>query len=64
MNSEEIDLKKIKPERSMAEMPDEEVAVINRLQFDEMQKNLGIANPLVTPSIGLEAKVILMAILP
>ena len=38
---EEIDLKKIKPERSMAEMPDEEVAVINRLQFDEMQKNLG-----------------------
>ena len=41
MNSEEIDLKKIKPERSMAEMPDEEVAVINRLQFDEMQKNLG-----------------------
>ena len=38
---EEIDMQKIKPERSMGDMPDDEVAVINRLQFDEMQKQLG-----------------------
>ena len=34
-------MKKIKPERSIGDMPDEEVAVINRLQFDEMQKQMG-----------------------
>ena len=39
---EEIDMQKIKPERSMGDMPDDEVAVINRLQFDEMQKQLGL----------------------
>jgi len=42
VNSEdEIDMQKIKPERSIGDMPDDEVAVINRLQFDEMQKQMG-----------------------
>jgi len=40
-NEEEIDMKKIQPERSMATMPEDEKSVINRLQFDEMQKQLG-----------------------
>ena len=34
-------MQKIKPERSIGDMPDDEVAVINRLQFDEMQKQMG-----------------------
>ena len=34
-------MKKIQPERSMATMPEDEKSVINRLQFDEMQKQLG-----------------------
>ena len=41
MNSDEIDMQKIKPERSIGDMPDDEVAVINRLQFDEIQKQMG-----------------------
>ena len=34
-------MKKIQPERSMATMPEDEKSVNNRLQFDEMQKQLG-----------------------
>ena len=41
MNLDEIDMQKIKPERSIGDMPDDEVAVINRLQFDEIQKQMG-----------------------
>lgn len=40
-NEEAIDMKKIHPERGMESMPADERAVINRLQFDEMQKQLG-----------------------
>merc|ERR1711892_16309 len=43
IGEDEIDMKKIKPERSIGDMPDDEVSVINRLQFDEMQKQLGKA---------------------
>lgn len=39
---EEIDVKKISPERSMATMDEDDVAVINKLQFDEHQKRLGL----------------------
>ena len=34
-------MKKIKPERGMDSMPLDEKAVIDKLQFDEMQKQLG-----------------------
>nr|XP_039265064.1 nudC domain-containing protein 3-like [Styela clava] len=42
MNEDEIDVQKIAPERSMADMQEDEVAVINKLQFDEKQKRLGL----------------------
>jgi len=41
-NEEEIDIQKIAPERSMADMDEEERAVINKLQFDDRQKKLGL----------------------
>lgn len=41
-DEEEIDLKKITPERPMSDMASDELAVINKLQFDEKQKRLGL----------------------
>ena len=41
-SEEEIDIQKIAPERSMADMDEEERAVINKLQFDDRQKKLGL----------------------
>lgn len=41
-DEEEIDLKKITPERPMTDMAPDELAVINKLQFDEKQKRLGL----------------------
>nr|CAB3264482.1 nudC domain-containing protein 3-like [Phallusia mammillata] len=39
---EEIDIQKICPERSMADMDEEEKAVIDKLKFDENQKRMGL----------------------
>nr|XP_018667772.1 nudC domain-containing protein 3-like isoform X2 [Ciona intestinalis] len=39
---DEIDIQKIAPERSMEDMDTEEKSVINKLQFDEKQKRLGL----------------------
>lgn len=39
---EEIDIQKICPERAMNDMDEEEKAVINKLQFDDKQKKLGL----------------------
>jgi len=40
-DEEEIDMQKIQPVRSMGDMDEGEAAVINQLQFDEMQKRMG-----------------------
>lgn len=42
VREEEIDIQKISAERSMADMEDEELSLINKLQFDERQKRLGL----------------------
>ncbi|CAK8672624.1 unnamed protein product [Clavelina lepadiformis] len=42
LGEDEIDIQKICPERSMADMDEEEVAVINKLKFDDHQKKLGL----------------------
>lgn len=42
VHEEEIDIQKIHPERPVGDMGEEEKAVVDKLQFDERQKRLGL----------------------